>query len=156
MTPAITLLEKQNIAHIIHQYTHQSGAESYGLEAAEKLNLNASQVFKTLVVSSSDGELFVAIVPVTGKLNLKNMAKAAKVRKVQMAQPDAVERSTGYVLGGVSPFGQKKRLKTVIDETALKFETIFVSAGRRGLEIELAPQIFQSLLNATFAKINTH
>ncbi len=153
MTPAINLAKKQKISYRIHEYHHDANAPSYGLEAAEKLNLSPERVFKTLVVSDDKGKLAVAILPVENTLNLKQTAKALGVKKVVMAEPKAVERATGYVLGGVSPLGQKKRLPTVIHVSAEAQSTIFVSAGKRGLEIELSPQDLARLLSAKFAAI---
>ncbi|MFC4257520.1 Cys-tRNA(Pro) deacylase [Marinobacter lacisalsi] len=153
MTPAIDLARKAGIAHQLHEYDHDPKSESYGTEAAEKLGLDPDRVFKTLVVETDAGELVVAIVPVSTSLNLKRVAKAAGAKKVIMADKQKVQRTTGYVLGGVSPLGQKKALKTVIDESAQAFDTIHVSAGRRGLEIELAPADLTSLTRASFAVI---
>ena len=153
MTPAINCAQKAKLIYKVHQYAHDKNAASYGGEAAEKLNLSPGQVFKTLVVELDSGALAVSVIPVSGQLNLKSMAAAAKAKKAKMADPKAVERSSGYVLGGVSPLGQKKRLKTVIDKRALEFDTIFVSAGRRGLEIELSPNDLATLLNASFAEL---
>lgn len=153
MTPAIDQARKAGIAFDIHEYTHDTGAESYGEEAAQKLGLAPERVFKTLVVQLDGNSLAVGIVPVTGKLNLKQLAKAAGAKKAAMADARDVERSTGYVLGGVSPLGQKKRLKTVIDASAEAFATVYVSAGRRGLEIELAPAELARLTGAVFAPI---
>ena len=153
MTPAITLVKKHKINHQVHEYTHDVTAESYGLEAVEKLGIPAERVFKTLVVQVDARELVVGIVPVAGMLSLKAMAKAAGGKKAVMADKALVERTTGYVVGGVSPLGQKKRLKTVIDTTARDFDTINVSAGRRGLEIELSPGDLLQVLNAQYADI---
>jgi len=152
MTPAVRLLKKQKVNFTLHQYQHDANASSYGEEAAEKLSINASQVFKTLVVSCDGDEssLAVAVVPVTHQLNLKMLAKALNVKKVKMAEAKRVETSTGYVLGGVSPVGQKKALKTVIDNSAESYTTIYVSGGKRGLEIELSAQ---DLANSTQAKM---
>ncbi|MEM5527434.1 Cys-tRNA(Pro) deacylase [Gammaproteobacteria bacterium AS21] len=149
MTPAINMAKKHKIIHTIHQYQHDPASEAYGLEAAEKLNIDNNRVFKTLVVSIDTRTLAVAIIPVANKLSLKAMAKALNVKKVAMALPGDVERSTGYVLGGVSPLGQKKLLATVIDDSGAEFDTIFVSAGKRGMEIELS---FNDLKNLTKAK----
>jgi len=118
MTPALDLLKKVRAEHRIHSYEHDPKAASYGLEAAEKLGLDPAQVFKTLLASSEKGELLVAVVPVVGSLDLKALAHAAGVKKVEMADPAAAQRSTGYLLGGISPLGQKKRLRTFIDVTA--------------------------------------
>lgn len=153
MTPAVDQARKAGIAHRIHEYSHDPVNESYGLEAAGKLGLDPAQVFKTLVVSLDGKALAVGIVPVVGKLNLKQIAKAAGAKKAAMADPVEVERVTGYVLGGVSPLGQKKRLKTFIDDSATALSTIHVSAGRRGLEIELSPQDLARLTSGTFVPI---
>jgi len=155
MTPAIKLAQKQKIPHTIHEYAHDANHASYGLEAAEKLGVSPSQVFKTLVVELDNKILAVCVIPVSHSLNLKAAAKAANSKKTVMADKQDVQRSTGYVLGGVSPLGQKKRLKTLIDDSAKQFDTIYVSAGKRGLEIELAPQDLQSLCGAEFADIKT-
>ena len=153
MTPALDLLKKVRAEHRVHSYEHDPKAASYGLEAAEKLNLEPAQVFKTLLASSEKSELLVAVVPVVGSLDLKALAQAAGVKKVVMADPAAAQRATGYLLGGISPLGQKKRLRTFIDESAKAFETIYVSAGRRGLEVELAPAVLAEHTQAKFAEI---
>ena len=159
MTPAINLAKKRNLDYQVHEYIHDSNAASFGLEAAEKLGVAVAQVFKTLVVITDTGVLAVAILPVDKTLNFKKMAKALSsnkllsCKKVQMADPKQVERSTGYVLGGVSPLGQKKRLKTVIDSTAQDQATVYVSGGRRGLEIELPPAQLAITLHACFSGI---
>jgi Cys-tRNA(Pro)/Cys-tRNA(Cys) deacylase len=153
MTPAINLAKKRKIAHQVHEYTHDLSSASYGLEAAEKLAVPEARVFKTLVVSLNTGELAVGVVPVSSMLSMKSIARAAGAKKAEMAPPAEVERSTGYVLGGVSPLGQRKRLKTIIDSSAQNHSTIYVSAGRRGLEIELAPVDLQDLVNGLFAEI---
>jgi Cys-tRNA(Pro)/Cys-tRNA(Cys) deacylase len=154
MTPGINIAKKNRIAHRVHQYTHDASSESYGLEAADKLGVPVDRVFKTLVVSLDNRELAVGVVPVSSMLNMKLIAKAAGAKKAAMADKVEVERSTGYVLGGVSPLGQKKRLRTFIDASAQGFDTIFVSAGRRGLEIELGPEDLRELVNGAFAKIS--
>lgn len=153
MTPAIDTARKAKVSYTVHEYEHSANAESYGLEAAEKLGIAPEKVFKTLVVTDGK-DLFVGIVPVSTQLNLKLMAKAVGVKKITMAETQKVESSTGYVLGGVSPIGQKKRLKTVIDSSSKDFETINVSAGRRGMEIELTADDLQQLTNAKFAEIS--
>ncbi|WAT30084.1 Cys-tRNA(Pro) deacylase [Pseudomonas sp. GXZC] len=153
MTPALDLLKKVRAEHRIHSYEHDPKSASYGLEAAEKLGLDPAQVFKTLLASSEKGELLVAVVPVVGSLDLKALAHAAGVKKVEMADPAAAQRSTGYLLGGISPLGQKKRLRTFIDATAQPFATIFVSAGRRGLEVELPAAVLAEHTQAKFAEI---
>ncbi|WP_319380859.1 Cys-tRNA(Pro) deacylase [Thiomicrorhabdus sp.] len=153
MTPAIVLLKTKKIAHKVHEYQHEVGCESFGLEASQKLGIPEGQVFKTLVVSLNNGSLAVGIVPVSGKLNLKSIAKATGAKKAEMAAPELVERSTGYVLGGVSPLGQKKRLKTVLDSSAREYDSIFVSGGRRGVGIELNPDELLKLLGGNYADI---
>ncbi len=139
MTPAIKALQKAKIPFTVHEYQHETGCESYGLEAAEKLGLNGELVFKTLVVQLDSKQLAVAIIPVNAKLSMKLIAKAAKAKKAAMAKADDVQRSTGYKLGGVSPIAQKKRLMTFIDSSAKGLRQIYVSGGQRGLDIELEP-----------------
>ncbi|AUL75648.1 aminoacyl-tRNA deacylase [Pseudoalteromonas sp. 13-15] len=151
MTPAIALLEKQKIKFEILSYQHDANNGHYGLEAVEKLNLNSEQVFKTLVLETHEGELIVAITPVSQQVNFKQLAKVAKTKKVALAAPQKVNASTGYILGGVSPIGQKKRLKTYIHSSASEFEIIYVSAGKRGLELKLAIDDIAELTKATFA-----
>lgn len=153
MTPAVNLVKQLKLDFKVHEYSHDPAANSYGLEAAEKLGVAAERVFKTLVVQDEQDKLAVAVIPVEHLLNLKKIAKALGVKKAQMADPKLVERTTGYVLGGVSPLGQKKRLPTVIDASAQSFDSIFFSGGRRGLEIELNPAILAQLLNAKFADL---
>jgi len=153
MTPCINIARKNKIAHTVHEYTHDPETESYGSEAAEKLGVANTQVFKTLVVSLDTSELVVAVIPVAAMLSLKHIAKTVGAKKAFMANKTDVERTTGYVLGGVSPIGQKKRLKTVVDISANQFSTIYISAGRRGLEIELNPADLAKLTNAVFAEI---
>ena len=153
MTPAIDLLKKAKAVHQVHGYSHDPKAPSYGLEAAEKLELEPTRVFKTLLAASEKGELLVAVVPVAGSLDLKALAQAAGVKKTDMADPAAAQRATGYLLGGISPLGQKKRLRTFIDASAQRYPSIFVSAGRRGLEVELAAEVLARLTQAGFAAI---
>jgi Cys-tRNA(Pro)/Cys-tRNA(Cys) deacylase len=153
MTPAIKALEKAKANFKIHEYSHDPAAESYGLEASEKLGVDASRVFKTLVVMLDAKEFAVGVIPVANMLSMKNIAKAAGAKKAAMADKVAVERITGYVLGGVSPLGQKKALRTFIDASAQQQETIFASAGRRGLEVEVKPAVFTQLLRTTFANL---
>ncbi len=152
-TPATALLEKQRVAHTLHSYTHDPRHESYGLEAASALGLVPERVFKTLVVEM-DGVLAVGVVPVTSQLDLKAIAAALKGKKAKMAEVGAAERATGYVAGGISPLGQKKRLPVVVDVSAEGFETVFCSAGRRGLEVEIAPGDLTRLTNAVVARIS--
>lgn len=156
MTPAIVLLTKKKLPHRVHQYSHDPSVESYGQEAADALSLSASKIFKTLVVSlnnSANPALGVAIVPVNRQLSLKRAAKAFNCKKVSMADADLVMRTTGYVLGGVSPVAQKKPLMTVIDGSAEHQSSILVSAGKRGVEIELAPADLAKITNAKFFQI---
>lgn len=153
MTPAINLAKKLKLDYNIHDYQHDDSAESFGLEAAQKLGVDAECVFKTLVVSDDKGKLAVAVLPVNHTLNLKKIAKAIGAKKAGMADPKVVERTTGYVLGGCSPLGQKKRLPTVIHASAQTLATIFVSAGRRGLEIELPPAQLAQATGAQFADV---
>src|SRR5690554_223755 len=154
MTPAINITKKSKVSHKIHEYTHDDSSESYGLEAAEKMGVPEERVFKTLVVTLDNKELAVGVIPVSFKLSMKLIAKAAGAKKATMADKSDVERSTGYVLGGVSPLGQKKRLKTIIHSSAKNYSTIYVSAGRRGLEIELNPDDLAQLTNAKLAEIS--
>ena len=155
MTPAINLAKKKKIPHTIHEYQHDPRSESYGLEAVEALGQDPSDVFKTLLFSlNGDAKsLAVAVIPVDQKLNLKLAAKAAKAKKVEMANPDIAQKITGYVVGGISPLGQKKALPTYIHKSAQGKETICVSAGRRGVEIELAPQDLALLTRGQFAEL---
>ena len=151
-TPATVALTRAGIAFTLHEYHHDPRAESYGLEAAEALGVELGRVFKTLM-SSVDGVLIVGIVPVSGQLNLKSLAKAVGGSKAAMADLAAAERATGYVAGGISPLGQRRPLPTVVDASALDHDTIHVSAGRRGLELELAPADLVELTGARVAPI---
>ncbi|QEY64403.1 Cys-tRNA(Pro) deacylase [Metapseudomonas lalkuanensis] len=153
MTPAIDLLKKAKAEHKVHSYHHDPKAPSYGLEAAEKLNLDPARVFKTLLAATEKGELLVAVVPVAGTLDLKALAHAAGAKKAEMADPNQAQRSTGYLVGGISPLGQKKRLRTFIDGSARNFDTIHVSAGRRGLEVELSADTLATHTQGSFADI---
>jgi Cys-tRNA(Pro)/Cys-tRNA(Cys) deacylase len=153
MTPAINAANKQKIKYRLHHYKHDANTNAYGLDAAEKLGAEYKRVFKTLVVSNPQGDMAVAVVPVSNQLNMKQIAKALGWKSVAMANKVEVCRSTGYVLGGVSPLGQKKKLATVIDIISKDFSTIFVSAGKRGLEIEVNPYDLARLTNADFAEI---
>jgi Cys-tRNA(Pro)/Cys-tRNA(Cys) deacylase len=151
-TPATALLVRQKVAHQVHEYAHDPRSESYGTEATEALGLPAERVFKTLV-AEVDGRLTVGVVPVAGQLDLKGLASAAGGKKARMADVAAAERATGYVAGGISPLGHRKRLPVVVDESAMRFDTIFCSGGRRGLEIEVAPGDLVELAQATVAAI---
>ncbi|QWF82268.1 Cys-tRNA(Pro) deacylase [Amycolatopsis sp. CA-230715] len=137
-TPATAQLAKQKVPHTLHAYDHDPRAESYGTEAVDALGLDPARVFKTLV-AEADGELTVGVVPVTGQLDLKALAAAVGKKKAKMADAAAAQRATGYVLGGISPLGHRSKLPVVIDSSAERFDTVHCSAGRRGLEVELAP-----------------
>ena len=152
MTPATKLLKAKKIQFSIHEYKHDANAKSFGLEAAEKLGLDVAEVFKTLLVSG-DKNFFVAILPVHHQLNLKKVATAFSCKKLQMADPKDAERLTGYLVGGISPIGQRKKLKTVIDQSAQKLACMYVSGGKRGLDIGLSPADLAQVLNASFADI---
>ncbi len=153
MTPAIDCAKQAGISFNIYEYDHDPTVDSYGKEAVLKLGLDSNRVFKTLVVSFGDKSLAVAILPVSKQINFKLLAKAVGMKKVVLAEKKAVEKTTGYVLGGVSPIGQKKMLITVIDSSASQFRTIYVSAGRRGLEMELSPNDLILLSNGKFKEI---
>lgn len=151
MTPGVRAAEQAGIQFSLHEYSHEAKSTSYGEEAADKLGLPAQQVFKTLVIALDTGQLAVTILPVSAQLNLKQAAKALKAKKAALADPAAVQRSTGYVLGGVSPLGQKKALPTLLDDSARDWPEIYISAGRRGLEIALKAEDLQRLTNANWA-----
>ncbi len=152
MTPATKLLKANKIDFSIHEYEHDANAKSFGLEAAEKLNLRVEEVFKTLLVTD-EKNYFVAILPVHHQLNLKKVAQAVGAKKLKMSDPKDAERLTGYLVGGISPVGQKKRLKTVIDQSTVQLEKLYVSGGKRGLDIGLKPQDLAKVLSATFADV---
>lgn len=151
-TPATVALTDAGTAFTVHAYEHDPGAASYGDEAAEAMGTDPARIFKTLV-ADVDGAPTVAVVPVTGSLDLKALAAAVGGKRAAMADPAAAERTTGYVRGGISPLGQRRRLPTVVDASALEHETVFVSAGRRGLEVELAPGDLVELASAATAVI---
>jgi Cys-tRNA(Pro)/Cys-tRNA(Cys) deacylase len=151
-TPATVALTAAGIAFTPHAYEHDAANTNFGLEAAAALQLDPGQVFKTLL-ADVDGTLTVAIVPVTGKLDLKALAAAVGGKKAEMADPRLAERKTGYVVGGISPIGQKTRHTTVLDETAELYDAIFVSGGRRGFDIELAPADLLAITGGSIAAI---
>lgn len=156
-TPAITALEKAGVEHAVHSYAHEKTSTDYGAEAVaimgERIGAAPGQIFKTLVVDLGDRRLGVAVLPVPQQLSLKAAARAFGVSKAVMAQAAAVTRATGYVLGGVSPIGQKTPLPVVVDASAREWDAVLVSAGRRGLEIELAPADLIEVTGATVAAI---
>lgn len=153
MTPAINLLKKNKCEFKVHKYDHDPACTNYGEEATQKLGLDENQVFKTLLVELNPKELAVGIIPVNCSMSLKNIASTLKAKSAKMADKQEAQKVTGYLLGGISPLGQKKRLRTVINDTAKNYETIFVSGGKRGLDIELKASDLQKLLNADFSKI---
>ncbi len=151
-TPATVALRAAGIEFREHGYEHDPSAASYGLEAAQALGIDADRVFKTLL-AEVDGRLVCGVVPVAGSLDLKALAGAVGGKRAVMAEPAVAERSTGYVVGGISPLGQRNRLPTVVDETAELWDTVLVSAGRRGLSVELAPADLVRLTGAVLADV---
>ena len=151
-TPATVALTKAGLAFTIHTYDHDSAAASFGLESANALGLPVEQVFKTLL-ADIDGSLVVGIVPVHRKLDLKALAASVGGKRAAMADPAIAERSSGYVVGGISPIGQKRALTTVIDDSAQSFDTVYVSGGRRGFDLGLSPSDLATITNAIFATI---
>jgi Cys-tRNA(Pro)/Cys-tRNA(Cys) deacylase len=153
-TPALVALQQSGVDFSVHAYQHDPSAESFGMEAALALDLDPATVFKTLL-AEVDGAATVAIVPVSGQLDLKGLAAARAGKRAQMMEVSAAERLTGYVAGGISPLGQRKALPTVVDASAQDLPTIYVSGGRRGLDIGLAPQDLVRLTGATYSPIAT-
>ena len=151
-TPATVALTEAGIAHTLHPYAHEDGTSSYGEEAAAALGIAPERIFKTLVAQVG-AELVVAVVPVARQLDLKALAAALGAKKAALADPAAATRSTGYVLGGISPLGQRTRLRTVVDRSAADFPSVLVSAGRRGLQVELAPEDLVRATGAVTASI---
>lgn len=151
-TPATVAAAKAGIDFTLHPYEVEHGTDNYGAAVADALGVPRERLFKTLV-AAVDGELTVGVVPVSGALDLKALAAATGGKRAQLAEPAAAERATGYVVGGISPLGQRRRLPTVVDESASGFDTILVSAGRRGLQIELNPADLVRLTGAVLAPI---
>lgn len=151
-TPATAALTRAKVDFTVHTYEHDPAASSYGMEAATALGLDPERVLKTLL-ASVDGRLVVGIVPVSGQLDLKAVAAAVGGKKAVMADPHDAERVTGYVVGGISPIGQKKALPTVLDSSAVEHDTVFVSGGRRGMDLELSPDDLVAVTRATMAPI---
>jgi len=155
MTPAVKAAQQAGIPYRLHEYSHDPHNRDFGREAAHKLGLSPAQVFKTLMVSlnADPRALAVAVVPVDSMLDLKAMARACRAKKANMADPAVAERITGYVVGGISPLGQKRRLPAVVDSSAAEFAHIYVSAGRRGLDIEVAAADLCRVLGGVYAAI---
>ena len=153
MTPATKALDLAGIAYDVVSYPHDPSADSYGGEAADALGLDQALVFKTLVANVDSRSLVVAVVPVGYRLDLKALARSSGAKKATMANPSDAERSSGYVVGGISPLGQRKQLPTVIDDSCTEFDKIYVSAGKRGVEIAMAPADLVDALSATVARI---
>ena len=151
-TPATVALEKAGVTFTVHAYDHDPRSASYGLEAADALGLDPDAVFKTLL-AEVDGELVVAVVPVSGQLDLKALASAVGGKRAAMADPAVAERTTGYVVGGISPIGQRRRLRTVVDESASAQPAVYVSGGRRGVDLGLDPADLVRVLDAQVARI---
>tara|TARA_B100002019_G_scaffold290404_1_gene308037 strand:+ start:417 stop:890 length:474 start_codon:yes stop_codon:yes gene_type:complete len=156
MTPAISELEDAGFAYELLHYEHDPSVGSYGGEAVSKLGLNGEAVFKTLMSELNTGEFVVCLIPVSSSLNLKAVAKAAGVKKASMADGKVAERRTGYVLGGISPFGQSRRHRTFVEKIALSMDSIYVSAGKRGQEIRIVPEAFSALLDASFVTLTKY
>lgn len=154
-TPATDVLVKAGVRHTLHPYEHDPRSTNYGDEAAAALGVDRRRIFKTLIVTV-DSRLVCGVVPVADKLNLKSVAAAAGGKKAEMADPARAQRATGYVVGGISPLGHKTRIPVVIDLSVAEFDTVFVSAGKRGMQVELSPDDLVSLTEATVAEIAAH
>lgn len=155
MTPAIKLLEKAKVKHRVVSYDHDPASASYGEEAADALGLAPEVVFKTLLATLDGSETVVAVVPVAGRLDLKALARTAGAKRATMAEPGDAERLTGYVVGGISPLGQRRRLRTFIDAGSEPLEEIHISGGKRGVEIAIAPEALATMLDAVVAPLTT-
>ena len=156
MTPAVVALQSAGVAFSLHEYHHDDAVRDFGMEAATVLGLDPDQVFKTLLISGRGArgdEVAVAIVPVSTRMSLKAAGASLGLKRVEMCDPAVAQRLTGYVLGGISPFGQKQRLRTVIDETSALYDLVYVSGGRRGLDVGLAPDDLVTVLDAVVADI---
>jgi Cys-tRNA(Pro)/Cys-tRNA(Cys) deacylase len=153
MTPAVKAAEKAGIAFTLHRYEHDAEAEAFGLEAAEKLGVAPERMFKTLIAQIDAKQLVMVLVPVAARLDLKKLANLAEGKKADLASPAAAERATGYVIGGISPLGGRKQLPVFIDHTVANHATIFVSAGQRGLQMELTPEDLIRLTSGTTAHV---
>jgi Cys-tRNA(Pro)/Cys-tRNA(Cys) deacylase len=154
-TPATALLTREKVPFTLHPYRHDPRADGYGEEAAAALGVAPERIFKTLI-ATVDGRLVCAVVPVAGRLDLKALAAAVRGKRGELAEPAAAARATGYVVGGISPLGQRSRLPVVIDATAAAFPSVYVSAGKRGLQVELAPHDLARLTGAAYAPITAH
>ena len=155
MTPAVTALERLGLAFRVLEYQHDPRSEAYGSEAAEALELDPHAVFKTLLARLEPDELVVALVPVTASLDLKALARAAGAKRAAMAAPADAERATGYVVGGISPLGQRRTLRAFVDETVTILDQCYVSGGRRGLELALAPDDLVAAISANVSELAT-
>ncbi len=155
MTPAVDALERAGRPFRIVQYDHDPGTANYGAAASAALGVDGSQIFKTLLAAVPDGELVVAVIPTVSQLDLKALARAAGAKSARMGDPALVERRTGYVVGGISPFGQRQHHRCFVDESAGLYDEVYVSGGRRGLEVVVAPATFVSMLDALFADLTS-
>lgn len=153
MTPAVVALELSKQRFRTIEYMHDPANENYGQEAADATGVDGSQIFKTLLAELSDGEIVVGVLPIVCQLDLKAIARAAGAKRASMADPALAERRTGYVVGGISPFGQRQRHRTFVDESAELYDEVYVSGGRRGLEVVVPPASFVELLDADFANL---
>ncbi|MEQ4206026.1 Cys-tRNA(Pro) deacylase [Actinopolymorpha sp. B17G11] len=151
-TPAVVALRRAGVSYTLHPYDHDASVRAYGMEAADALGVSPERIFKTLLGQSEDG-LCVAVVPVSATLDLKALAAELGHKRIRMADPADAERATGYVVGGISPLGGRRRLSTVVDESALRHPTLYVSAGRRGLQVELAPSDLIRLTDARTSRV---